>query len=336
MTFPIPVLNYIQAFTVGERDLAYLLVNNQGLITQWGGKLENYGIKNLQQGDCLEEKVFFLEGILPIDNSPIFLPCVKTECGVAADIHIFSSDVGNWILFLDASQEESQHWLSQQINNELSLVSQRQIKFLKQSLVNREKRSNHLNFKSLEYQNKTVLSANIRDYIAYIDKYPPDTIFSTFNLYLLTLTNLILEHGGLVSNIFGDTAIALFGILPSTSSLSKRAIEAALSMINAVQKLGKAQQANNLPVLSIGIGIASGSLIISTNNYQKSQKFNILGYPVYVAAILKDQACSGEILIDENTFHRIDRLQKHFSLSSSEINDTTKPIKVYSCLPHHD
>lgn len=330
MTFPLPILNYLQTFAVQNRYLAYVLVSQQGLISQWGGNLENYGINNLQEGDLFTEKVFFLEGMLPTDSSSIFLPCIQTEYGLPADIHIFSNDLGTWILFLDASQEESQHLLVQQVNNDLSLASQQQVKKLKHIV---DRRTHYSSYEIVEYQNITILSASIHNYLIDIASYSSEAIFSTLNLYLFTITELIVEHGGLVNNIFGDTAIALFGILPPTSSTPNQAIEAALSMIHATRKLQEVHP-NSLPLLSIGVGIASGSVIIGTSSHQTNQK-SILGYPINLAINLKSQARSGEILIDEKTFCEINNLQNYFSLFSV-VNDINEPFKIYSCLLHND
>jgi hypothetical protein len=37
----------------------------------------------------VKEQVVFLEGLLPLDDSPIFLPGIKTEDGLSADVHLF-------------------------------------------------------------------------------------------------------------------------------------------------------------------------------------------------------------------------------------------------------
>ncbi|WP_335337718.1 hypothetical protein [Nostoc piscinale] len=56
---PNAVILYILNFIIEERSLAYLLVNKDGGLEAWGGKLAEYGITNLSQGIQVCEQIFF-------------------------------------------------------------------------------------------------------------------------------------------------------------------------------------------------------------------------------------------------------------------------------------
>ena len=131
LELPTPVLDYIHAITVENRSLAYLLVKKDGRLSKWGGNLSAYGFTELQQGEYVGEQVFFLEGLLPLQSSPIFLSCIKTEYGVSADVHLFPSDEGDWVLLLDATLDELQRSLIQQQGNDLSLLRQEHFRISK-------------------------------------------------------------------------------------------------------------------------------------------------------------------------------------------------------------
>ena len=121
LDFPIPVLAYLLPFIVEELSVAYLLVKKDGCLSAWGGELAKYGVTSLQKGENIKEQVFFLEGLLPLDDFPIFLPLVKTEYGICADVHLFPSEEGDWVLLLDATSNEKHYSLIQQQANEFSL-----------------------------------------------------------------------------------------------------------------------------------------------------------------------------------------------------------------------
>lgn len=123
LDIPAPIINYLFNFIIDNRSLAYLLVSKNGCLSAWGGKLSAYGVTNLQQGENVKQQVFFLEGLLPLDDSPLFLPCLKTEYGICADVHIFPSTEGDWVLLLDATAHEMQIGLVQQYVNDISLLS---------------------------------------------------------------------------------------------------------------------------------------------------------------------------------------------------------------------
>jgi hypothetical protein len=122
---PNAVILYILNFIIEERSLAYLLVQKDGSLLAWGGKLTQYGITNLRQGMQISEQLFFLEGLLPSDDSPVFLPLIKVASGICADIHIFPSDEGDWVLLLDSILHEKPLAIMQQEANSSSLLQEK-------------------------------------------------------------------------------------------------------------------------------------------------------------------------------------------------------------------
>jgi signal transduction histidine kinase len=125
---PAPVLDYLQSSVVEYRLPAYLFLNNEGRLIDWGGRLETYGISQLRKGEQITERVHFLEGLLPIEESPITLPYVKTESGLVADVHLIAGAEGAWIVLLDSTEDARQRQIMQQKGNELSLNYQRLVK----------------------------------------------------------------------------------------------------------------------------------------------------------------------------------------------------------------
>jgi hypothetical protein len=129
---PAAVVAYILILMLEQLSLAYLLVSKDGCLLTWGGKLDAYGVTNLQKGTNVGEQIFFLEGLLPLDNFPLFLPRMKTEYGICADVHIFPTEEGDWVLLLDATKDELQLSVIQQQVNDSSLFQEKLIKILNQ------------------------------------------------------------------------------------------------------------------------------------------------------------------------------------------------------------
>lgn len=99
-----------------------------GCLCAWGGRLATYGITHPRKGRPVTGSIHFLEGLLPLDDSPLYLPCGETPSGAFADIHIFPGDERDWVLLLDATGDEVQRRLLQQKANEFSLLQERQAK----------------------------------------------------------------------------------------------------------------------------------------------------------------------------------------------------------------
>ncbi len=131
LDFPSPVITYLLNLILENRSLAYLLAQKDGCLSAWGGKLTEYGVTNLRKGENVGEQVFFLEGLLPLDDFPLFLPHIKTDYGMCADIHIFPTQEGDWVLLLDATLDEKRLSLVQQQANEFSLLQEKLTRIIK-------------------------------------------------------------------------------------------------------------------------------------------------------------------------------------------------------------
>lgn len=125
MDIPFPISTYLVNFMRESRSLAYLFVGKDGCLSSWGGKLTEYGIVDLQEGEDVSQQIFFLEGLLPLDGFPLFLPCVKTERGICADVHLFPDKEGDWVLLLDATWDEIQIFEVQQKVNSSCLMQRK-------------------------------------------------------------------------------------------------------------------------------------------------------------------------------------------------------------------
>lgn len=122
---PKPIVMYLINLLWENRSLAYLLVKKSGQIESWGGNLIDYGVKNLTKGANVFQKVFFLEGLLPLEDTPVFIPRVKTDEGICADLHMFPSAEGDWVILLDATLDEMQLSLIQQQANNTNLAKEK-------------------------------------------------------------------------------------------------------------------------------------------------------------------------------------------------------------------
>lgn len=118
---PTPIRDFIDSLTEDTRSPAYLLVNEEDELSEWGGDLESYGVTRLQKNIKVSEHLFFLAGVLPLDTSAAFLPNVQTTEGVFADIYAFRRDQGTWVLFLDATLGAGKRQRLQQRTYNLSL-----------------------------------------------------------------------------------------------------------------------------------------------------------------------------------------------------------------------
>jgi hypothetical protein len=102
---PKRVAAYLAALMVEQSSGAYLTVDSDGSLSNWGGDLHRYGVRRLERGVSVRQQVYFLEGLLPADEVPVIVPFVRTRKNAFFDIHILKVDSRDWILLLDTSRE---------------------------------------------------------------------------------------------------------------------------------------------------------------------------------------------------------------------------------------
>ena len=78
----------LRELTYNERSIAFLQVDAALFLVGAGGHLENYGLR-VRLDELAVEQVYFLEGLLPLEETPFFISVELTA--VAPPIFIFIS-----------------------------------------------------------------------------------------------------------------------------------------------------------------------------------------------------------------------------------------------------
>jgi hypothetical protein len=88
-SMPESLAERLRELTLSEQAVAYLQVDAALNLVGAGGHLENYGLAAVRLGEPATEQAFFLEGLLPLEETPYFVPAVELDCGRAADLHFY-------------------------------------------------------------------------------------------------------------------------------------------------------------------------------------------------------------------------------------------------------
>jgi class 3 adenylate cyclase len=328
LSLPVPVLNYLFDTTIAKRAPAYLFVSKDGYLKDWGGTLDRYGITDLQRGEGISHQVFFLEGLLPLD-AELFLPRLKTDDGLCADVYLFPGAEGDWVLLLDATLDELQYSLLQQYRNDLSLLQSQYVQVLNQQLSGAAPPLLSL-LPDGERRDVTILFADLRDFVPYSEQNQPGTVFRSLNLYLRSMIQSVVSETGIVDKLIGDVVMACFGVLPASQAAACHAIQAAFKILEAIQDINRLRRAEQQAGFEVGIGIASGSISLGILGGQTYKTLGAIGQYVNLAACLQRQAQAGEVLIDTNTFNQAVSMQPCFAAVDRPLPDQPEPIQIYS------
>ncbi len=155
-------------------------------------------------------------------------------------------------------------------------------------------------------QKVTALFADIRNFTTLSETSTPEIIVALLNQYFSMISEVVFRHGGTLDKYIGDGLMALFGA-PYVGELDAvQAVRAAVEMQRAMITFNEKLVAENLPSISIGIGINTGQAIVGYIGSETRLDYTAIGDTINTAARLESLAQPGQIVISENTMQALD------------------------------
>jgi len=189
----------------------------------------------------------------------------------------------------------------------------------------------------------TVLFTDLKGFTSISEQTEPETLMFWLNDYMNSMSQIVLDRGGVVDKFIGDAIMAVFGVpIPSTTEeeIGRDAIAAvscAVEMAAELRSLNQQWRSRGLPTAAMRVGIATGVVVAGSLGSQKRLNYTTIGDSVNVAARLEsyDKSIDGgicRVLIGEET-HRY--LQGQFPtqfVDVAHLRGKTKSVKVYQVL----
>jgi adenylate cyclase len=152
----------------------------------------------------------------------------------------------------------------------------------------------------------TALFADIRNFTTLSENSTPELIVNLLNRYFSMVSEIIFRHGGTLDKYIGDGLMALFGA-PYVGELDAvQAVRAAVEMQRAMHSFNERLAAENLPPISIGVGVNTGPAIVGYIGSETRLDYTAIGDTINIASRLESLAQPGQIVISENTMQVLD------------------------------
>ena len=113
-----------------------------------------------------------------------------------------------------------------------------------------------------ESREMTVLFSDVRGFTHIAEGLDPKQLSQLMNDFLTPMTQVIHQHRGTIDKYMGDAIMAFWGAPLPDQHHAKHALQAALGMINALEKLQLDLAAKGLPPIRIGVGLNSGLMVV--------------------------------------------------------------------------
>ncbi len=176
----------------------------------------------------------------------------------------------------------------------------------------------------------TIMMTDLRGFTAIGERLPAEDVVGIINIYLETMTEIILKHQGTIDEFIGDAIFVIFGAPVLRENDAKRAVACAVEMQLAMADVNRRCRENGYPEVQQGIGINSGQIVVGNIGSKKRTKYGVVGRNVNLTSRIESYTVGGQIFISENT---LDECGRHLLRIDDEMEvmpkGVKKPITIY-------
>ena len=180
-----------------------------------------------------------------------------------------------------------------------------------------------------ENREMTVFFSDVRGFTHLSEQLNPQQLTRLMNIYLSGMTKIIHEQKGTVDKYIGDAVMAFWGAPLKDENHARHALQSALKMIEVLPQLNQELARENLPMVSVGMGINSGPMNVGNMGSNFRMAYTVMGDSVNLASRLEGLTkyygvpllVSGELAsqVPEYLYRKLDRVQ---------VKGRTEPVDI--------
>jgi adenylate cyclase len=175
----------------------------------------------------------------------------------------------------------------------------------------------------------SVLYADIRGSTRLAEHTDPDLFVGFINAYLSRMTEVILSHEGTLDKFVGDEVMALFGAPFPQPDHALRAVRVGLAMQEAHLAVIGAWQAQGVDAAPIGVGIASGELIVGEMGSAQRTDYTVIGRAANLGARICAVAKAGQVLVSQATYDLVRKQVEATPIPGVHLKGVDHDMTVY-------
>ena len=185
-----------------------------------------------------------------------------------------------------------------------------------------------------EKRELTVLFSDIRGFSTFSEGLAPEVLVQLLNEYFNAMTQAVVADDGLLDKYIGDAIMAVYGAPLPQPDHAYRACHSALRMLDALQVLQPRWQERGLPVIEIGIGINSGSMVVGNMGSDLRFAYTAMGDEVNLGSRLEgvNKEYGTQIIISEATWEYVQERLATRELDVIRVKGKAHPTRIFEVL----
>ena len=182
----------------------------------------------------------------------------------------------------------------------------------------------------------TVLFADIRGFTTISEMLSPQAVVHLMNEIFSPMTDNIFEKRGTLDKYIGDCVMAFFGAPIQTDLHARNGCEAALLMVQTLERLREKWRIEepDLPNVDVGIGLNSGHLVVGNMGSHQRFNYTVMGDTVNTASRIEslNKEYGTRILISEETLNLAKKGGGEYvvrELDSVRVKGKKEPVRLF-------
>jgi adenylate cyclase len=180
--------------------------------------------------------------------------------------------------------------------------------------------------------NLTVAFLDLRGFTAFAESEEPEEVMSVLREFHTEVGQLILQHEGTLERFTGDGMMIFFNDPVPVENPEQRAVEMALGIREATERLKTSTWDKRDYGLGLGIGLASGYATIGAIGFEGRWDYAAIGTVTNLAARLCGEANHGQIVVSRRLLSTVENLFEHASIGELELKGFHRPITAFNVL----
>ena len=180
----------------------------------------------------------------------------------------------------------------------------------------------------------SVLFSDVEGFSTISEHITPTMLVELLNEYLTTMTELVVDHGGIIDKYLGDALMAEFGVPVPLEDHALRACRAALKMTQELARLREKWAREGKPQLEARIGINTGPMLVGNLGSRRMMDYTVMGDHVNLASRLEgaNKLYGTRIMVSEFTWEQAKDGVVGRELDRIRVKGKEEPARVYEIL----
>ena len=189
-----------------------------------------------------------------------------------------------------------------------------------------------------EEREVSVLFIDVKDFSTISERLTPTELVELLNEFLTAMTDIVLEHGGIVDKYQGDNIMAEFGVPMPLADHAVQACRSALAMLKELERLRGKWGAEGKPQLHARIGINTGRVLVGNLGSKRIMDYTVMGDHVNLASRLEgaNKPFGTKIMVSEFTFDAVKEEMVGRELDRILVKGKEHPVRVYEIICQRD